>query len=183
MTAAVSASEPGAAPLPVNPERTGMGKRLSTLRSARGNVIKAVAGVAAAAGLAAGAILVSAGSAQAAADPTCNVGFLSYIPVHNLKLYVPGFKYSDGHISRLCVLHPGDKGQAVFSLQQTLNMCYGEKLHLDEQFGPATKAALARAQHKEGISADGTYGPVTRSKLKFTHQNGDFVDTPCYRTS
>ncbi|WP_137993623.1 peptidoglycan-binding domain-containing protein [Streptomyces vilmorinianum] len=58
------------------------------------------------------------------------------------------------------------------TLQETLNMCYGEKLVVDRDFGPATRAALIRAQPKAGTPADGEYGPNTRKAIKHKPVSG-----------
>lgn len=61
---------------------------------------------------------------------------------------------------------------AVETLQRTLKYCYGESLTLDGDFGPATKAAVKRAQAYHNISQDGVAGPITLSKLKWVNSSG-----------
>ena len=70
--------------------------------------------------------------------------------------------------STACGMAQGAHSSAVAQLQRSLNTCYGERLVVDSDFGPATKAALARAQRREGIKADGIYGTQTRNNLEFT---------------
>lgn len=72
-----------------------------------------------------------------------------------------------------CFLNQGSTGVAVKALQTALNKCYGESLAVDGSFGPATRAALVRAQKKLGIAQDGSYGPQTASSMKWpTKKNG-----------
>jgi murein L,D-transpeptidase YcbB/YkuD len=56
-------------------------------------------------------------------------------------------------------LRRGDKGDAVFRLQQRLGMVP------DGTFGPATESAVKRWQQAHGLSADGVAGPQTMAKL------------------
>ncbi|MFV2088877.1 peptidoglycan-binding domain-containing protein [Micromonospora sp. LOL_021] len=65
----------------------------------------------------------------------------------------------------------GAYSSAVRQLQLSLNHCYGESLVVDSDFGPATAAALRRAQAIEGITVDGIYGPQTRNAIRFTIGN------------
>lgn len=57
-------------------------------------------------------------------------------------------------------LRSGDKGAKVKALQASLNL-RGAKIDSDGQFGPATKAAVKKAQSKYGIASDGVAGPDT----------------------
>ena len=103
---------------------------------------------------------VTAAPAYAAA-PRCNTaGFIPYIHGGGGQLDVPLYS-SGGSSTLLCVMSSGDRGSDVNQLQWTLNYCYGEHLALDSDFGSLTKAALIRAQRREGIAADGIYGPET----------------------
>ncbi|RKN39670.1 peptidoglycan-binding domain-containing protein [Micromonospora endolithica] len=112
------------------------------------------------------AVGVSAAPAQAAA-PRCNaVAFIPYIHGGGGQLEVPVYRTS-GSNSLLCVMSYGDRGDDVSQLQWTLNYCYGEGLSLDGDFGSRTKSALIRAQKREGIGADGIYGPQTAQALRF----------------
>lgn len=56
-------------------------------------------------------------------------------------------------------------GTGVIVLQRTLNNCYAAGLTVDGRFGPATAAAVAKAQRLAGVSADGQYGPITRDAI------------------
>lgn len=56
-------------------------------------------------------------------------------------------------------LRRGDKGDAVYKLQQRLGMAP------DGSFGPATESAVKRWQQANGLTADGVAGPKTLAKL------------------
>jgi peptidoglycan hydrolase-like protein with peptidoglycan-binding domain len=148
----------------------------------RGKIVNTVAAVMVAIAVATGGVMI-AGPAQAA-TPTCNGHVFWFSGRWGQDLYVPVKTSSSGNV-RGCELRQGagpsgGVGSAVHALQTTLNECYGEHLTTDSEFGPATKAALIRAQRREGISADGIYGPQTADYLAFTHRNGDFVSGPCH---
>lgn len=81
---------------------------------------------------------------------------------------VPAIKTASGK-SSACYMHKGANHAGVGWLQHTLNACYGESLDVDNDFGPATKSALIRAQREEGISADGGYGGETLQNLVWTN--------------
>lgn len=57
-------------------------------------------------------------------------------------------------------LRSGDSGAKVKALQAALNL-RGAKLDADGKFGPATKAAVKKAQSKYGTASDGVAGPNT----------------------
>lgn len=68
-----------------------------------------------------------------------------------------------------CEMDTGASGGGVKQLQRSLNACYGESLSVDGSYGSLTKAALKRAQTKEGMPTadrDGRYGPRTRDSIK-----------------
>jgi peptidoglycan hydrolase-like protein with peptidoglycan-binding domain len=67
-----------------------------------------------------------------------------------------------------CDLGAGNDSPAVGDLQQTLIKCYSASIAEDNIFGPATRAALQAAQRREGVTADGVYGPVTRDHLHWS---------------
>ena len=56
-------------------------------------------------------------------------------------------------------LGSGDDGDAVETLQRNLNLRHGAALDVDGDFGPATLAAVIRAQTQLGVTADGLWGP------------------------
>lgn len=53
----------------------------------------------------------------------------------------------------------------IQNLQEILNTVFEEKLSVDGKYGPATTAAVKRAQKTIGVSQDGYYGPNTRAKM------------------
>ncbi|GIJ81259.1 Putative peptidoglycan binding domain-containing protein [Micromonospora phaseoli] len=153
------------------------------MSSAGGKIRRGVAVVTTVLALAAGGVLVAA-SPAAAATPACNGQTYWWSAKWGVKLSVPINTASSGVDVRGCLMRQGDGpsggvGRAVRALQQALNMCYQERLTLDGDFGSLTKAALVRAQRREGISADGVYGPQTADFLAFPFLSGNFVTTPC----
>jgi peptidoglycan hydrolase-like protein with peptidoglycan-binding domain len=66
-----------------------------------------------------------------------------------------------------CRMDPGAVSRAVSALQAELNSSCGVRAGIaqDGNFGPATKAALQRAQAKYGVTADGIYGTNTARAL------------------
>ena len=74
----------------------------------------------------------------------------------------------------------GDLAAAVKTLQRTLNKCYGESLAVDGNFGPATKAAVKRAQADHHITQDGVAGPVTLDTIKWRNSAGTCLNDDFY---
>ncbi|MEV6321316.1 peptidoglycan-binding domain-containing protein [Nocardia sp. NPDC051787] len=89
---------------------------------------------------------------------------------------IPGRK----GVGTTCRLSEGDSGEAVTTLQATLNRCYNAGLQVDGKFGPRTKSALQRAQGTAGAGVDGVYGPETRDKLRW-HSRMHDTDKGCNR--
>lgn len=73
-----------------------------------------------------------------------------------------------------CTLNQGTVGDSVYVLQSALNQCYGKRLVVDGNFGPATRSALISVQAAVGASADGIFGPNTRDKILWAG-----YDSPC----
>lgn len=86
----------------------------------------------------------------------------------------------DSNFNELCRLDQGANSIAVKALQQGLNGRCGVSagLVVDGAFGPATRAALIRAQQKFGVTADGIYGPNTARAFWWTDGSGG-----CHRIS
>ncbi|NUR70086.1 MAG: peptidoglycan-binding protein [Hamadaea sp.] len=77
------------------------------------------------------------------------------------QVFVPAT--AGGDVS--CTMYRGLSNQAVGILQKTLNYCYGKSLVVDNDFGPATEAALMDVQRLYGLDDDGWYGVFTRDKI------------------
>lgn len=125
---------------------------------------RTLAGFAAIATIALGALATGAPTASAAA-PVCS-SFAGYTDAAGYTTGVP----LDAAQSNYCSLRAGDSGGGVRELQKTLNGCYYDGVtYLDEdgQFGPATAKALKRAQGLAGVTPDGIYGPNTRDALRW----------------
>jgi hypothetical protein len=59
----------------------------------------------------------------------------------------------------------------VKNLQEILNTVFSEDLKVDGDYGPATTAAVKRAQATIGAGQDGYYGPSTEAKMRDYIQN------------
>ena len=122
------------------------------------------------------ALLLAAGLGFALTQPahaspslaTCN-GFKTIVDSVNQIAEVPAVQ-STGSVA--CLLGRGDVSGAVSVLQGDLIQCYQSRISQDADFGPATMAALKNAQAREGVTADGVYGPVTLSALHWPEFNG-----------
>jgi hypothetical protein len=96
---------------------------------------------------------------------------------------------SDGLLS--CTLRNGDDNLAVGKLQSALNLCYGQGLTIDNDFGGHTQQAVTNVQNVKAINpANGVYDarivnggffyPIVNSNNNFIHEcinfNGDIKD-------
>ena len=96
---------------------------------------------------------------------------------------------SDGTVR--CALRNTDNNLAVGKLQSALNLCYGQGLTIDNDFGGHTQGAVTNVQNAKGISpANGVYDtrltdggfffPIVNSNNNFIHEcinfNGDVKD-------
>lgn len=63
------------------------------------------------------------------------------------------------------ILKIGSTGHAVMLLQKNLR-ALGYHLHVDGDFGPATKSEVARFQGNNGLVADGIAGPATQGRIE-----------------
>jgi peptidoglycan hydrolase-like protein with peptidoglycan-binding domain len=101
-----------------------------------------------------------------------------------LRIVLPSL--SNGSTS--CSLFSGDTNNGVYALQESINLCYPTvigkyyPLSQDGQFGSNTKAALKLVQSKIGASADGNYGPETKTKVLWAgfEDEPDFTP-PCHK--
>ncbi|MFI1996918.1 peptidoglycan-binding protein [Actinoplanes sp. NPDC020271] len=71
-----------------------------------------------------------------------------------------------------CVMGVGNVSSGVWALQRTLNYCYNQNIAMDSNFGSGTRAALINVQRQAGVSADGVYGPATRSRMLWSQEAG-----------
>ncbi|HWU90686.1 MAG TPA: peptidoglycan-binding domain-containing protein [Kofleriaceae bacterium] len=101
--------------------------------------------------------------------PTCN-WVASYAGA-----WVPYFSGPPGTVD--CNMVRGCNSAAVRQLQHSMNVCYGEHLTEDGDFGLLTEQALIRTQKKAGTTADGGYGPNTRKAMLHEPVSGG----PCVR--
>jgi murein L,D-transpeptidase YcbB/YkuD len=77
-----------------------------------------------------------------------------------------------------CILGLGSSGSGVVALQQAANLCYGQGLTVDGEYGPRTRDAVRNIQRFHGISADGVFGPVTNLHMaypKYRESNGAYA--------
>ncbi|GAA3274241.1 hypothetical protein GCM10020218_019730 [Dactylosporangium vinaceum] len=107
--------------------------------------------------------LVATGSPAHAATPKCNAAG-TQMTLRGVLLDLPVYRTGSSS-TVLCGVYFGDRGEDVIDLQWTLDYCYSERLTQDGIFGTGTKAALVRAQGREHIPADGSYGPQTALAL------------------
>ena len=61
----------------------------------------------------------------------------------------------------------GDPDTAIRMLQRNLNYCYGSHLAVDGIYGSNTLAVVKAVQRKHKLTADGIYGPKTRSAMNW----------------
>jgi peptidoglycan hydrolase-like protein with peptidoglycan-binding domain len=109
----------------------------------------------------------------AQSQASCTVAPARWDRAGTHKIYVPAT--SSG--SRNCLLGQGNQSQAVGVLQLALNGptsggCYGRSISADGIFGPLTKTALKWVQQNKlgmtGSQIDGIYGVNTHNKIKFS---------------
>ncbi|QUW22399.1 N-acetylmuramoyl-L-alanine amidase [Sporosarcina sp. Marseille-Q4063] len=81
------------------------------------------------------------------------------------------FKLQEGGSSDRKVYKYGDIGPAIGTLQKDLNKL-GNKLVVDNSFGPAVLAAVKAFQKENGLAVDGYVGPLTQAKVEEAVNNG-----------
>ncbi|MBT2400822.1 peptidoglycan-binding protein [Streptomyces sp. ISL-100] len=108
-------------------------------------------------------------NSAAAATPTCD-WVASYAGA-----WVPMYKAGN---TVNCNMVRGTNSPAVQKLQHSMNLCYGENLVEDGDFGGKTRDALIRTQQKAGTAADGEYGPNTRKAMLHQAINGGCIRVP-----
>lgn len=123
----------------------------------------------------AGAIVIGALSMFVVVAPRADAAPQCAIRVDVQGAWLPGT--SGGSIG--CYLGRGNAGAGVWTLQVTLNNCYGAGLAADGIFGPKTEYALKVAQKLEGITVDGVYGQETIRHLRFLSSRPHVIH--CFR--
>lgn len=94
---------------------------------------------------------------EASATPTC---------IQNIDFRGQEVPASFGD-SVTCLLRTGNDNTGVVALQDALRFCSGHNIKVDGDFGSKTRAALVRVQRRIGVAADGEYGPITLSHMRF----------------
>jgi len=120
----------------------------------------------------AASVIVAPAAPASAATPQCTAlgtGVAQFSPPGLPPLPVPTIYYypaaSSG--SSMCWMQRGNHSWGVWALQLALNLCYGQGLSTDADFGAATERALRFAQSISGATVDGGYGPNTRTHMKY----------------
>ncbi|WP_432902264.1 peptidoglycan-binding domain-containing protein [Micromonospora matsumotoense] len=108
---------------------------------------------------------VLAATPASAALPNCNT--YSRLGGGALKALVPTYNGNKD-----CVMGSGNVSPGVWALQRTMVNCYSQDIAVDSNFGPGTRSALIRVQQRIGVSADGVYGPATRSRMTWSLEAG-----------
>jgi len=123
---------------------------------------------------------VAAAAPASAALPYCTSSVTKQKVIHGAyrSAKIPS---RDGSVA--CQMAQGANGKHVSALQTALTKCYGQRITVDGDFGPATKQALKNAQStinkrlaaagsKTRISVDGMYGSQTRTYLNWPFYGG-----------
>jgi len=91
--------------------------------------------------------------------------------VFGAEVLTPSVGHLTGNFN--CILGLGNDSVAVSLLQGNLNVCYGDHLVQDGQYGPATEAAVAAVQRAiPGMPVDGIFGPHTRGFMRWLEIDG-----------
>jgi hypothetical protein len=146
--------------------------------------------------LAAAAALTGAATAEAAAAPEAAAALPACTSYSNLSVsFHPGW-YT--HVPTLgantynynCEVVRGHRGLPVLVLQESLNVCFGQSLVLDSDFGGNTERAMRIAQtalnrwYNAELNVDGRFGPNTSYWFTFQaydHNNGGRHTGYCFR--
>jgi len=131
--------------------------------------------------VAAAAVLVTASglgavalapAVPASAQASCT-GTSVYTDVKGYGVFIPTIGNNTHRDD--CELGLGNDSDAVATLQNTLDYCYGQHLTIDGDYGPLTQAAVKVAQRDAHVTVDGIYGPQTRDHINW------YDGTPCAR--
>lgn len=117
-----------------------------------------------------GFAVASAMPASAQASCTSSTQFIVQPQQPKITVQIPTIGSQTGNDN--CELGQGNDNPGVGVLQNSLNRCHGAHLAVDDDYGPATKAAVVAAQRAAGITADGVYGPQTRDHITWIESDG-----------
>lgn len=120
--------------------------------------------------LGAGLAMLTAAPANAAASCTRAVTITGDGGTHAV---VPGTSGGTSTNPGACDLFEGSSGAGVKAMQRGMNACYSAGITADGQFGPKTRTALIAVQKRIGVTADGIFGPKTRGAMRWTAFNND----------
>lgn len=76
----------------------------------------------------------------------------------------------------------GDPAGAIKTLQRNLNFCYKAGLRIDGKYGANVREAVKKVQRQHKVTADGIYGPKTRSAMNWRmyHPTTKVWTNACY---
>ncbi|MET8451093.1 peptidoglycan-binding domain-containing protein [Streptomyces sp. NPDC005209] len=107
-------------------------------------------------------LVISGPSAQAASECSTTT---KYYDTHGYYTDVPTVGLRG---TNFCTLRRGASNNAVYTLQVTLDYCYGKDTGgFDGVFGAKTESALKQVQSSLHLTADGVYGPNTRDAMEW----------------
>ena len=77
---------------------------------------------------------------------------------------LPIDRADDAFASPDCAIPEGRSGEAVSLVQAALTVCNGQPVPLDGVYGDAMSQAVAAVQTRNGLTADGVYGPANAAR-------------------
>jgi hypothetical protein len=145
--------------------------------------------------LALGGAVVMASPSQASARPPCDyvntIGTRAISPEHgDVTTTLTNWPMQSGTPSRGsldCYVNQNASAAAVKSLQTTINLCYiapdrisDAWLVMDGVYGAKTRHALKEIQRREGVVADGVWGPGTGRTMLWRTNKGTTKNPRCW---
>lgn len=127
------------------------------------------------------ALFVTPASPAAAAPPTCTKLWEFRSPPTGtiINLVPTPASMTSGFGIMPCDLRQGSSGDGVRGLQQAFVTCYGLRLTVDGQFGPATASALRTVQGRIHVAVDGIVGIQTLIHLSYLQGSRPGPTSPC----
>ena len=95
--------------------------------------------------------------------PAC-VGVLEF-QTDDGEVVLPIDRTDGAFASPDCAIPEGRSGEAVSLVQAALTVCNGQPVPLDGEYGTAMTQAVTAIQTRNGLVADGVYGPATREAM------------------